>query len=93
MSLLPFFIYLSILILYSYEYEIIDMPMYERKTVQYTDKKTFFIFKYNHTFIRQDNTTSSTLTMKVFPTNKNFYFYIYKEEKDIKEEMGILKIL
>ena len=91
MNLFPFLIFVGILILYSYEYEIIEMSSYERKTVQYTDKRTFFIFKYNHTFTRLDNSTTSHLTIRVFPANTYFYFYIYKEEKDIQEENGNFK--
>jgi hypothetical protein len=72
----------------SYCYDIINIAPYEYKTVKFTPKNNYYIFKYNHIIF--SNVSSSFYTIRGIKknNNKDYNFYSYTDEKNITQTNG-----
>ena len=86
MLFLQYIIFLKIII--SYCYDIINISPYEYKTVKFSPKKPYYIFKYNHIITSNVNISFYTIR-SIKDQNKNAYkFYSYRDIKNITQENG-----
>ena len=86
MSLLYYILSLRLLI--SYSYYIINILPYEQKEVEFNILNTYNIFKYKHKAI--NNFGNSSFSVRSIGKNDDieYQFYVYLEEKDINEING-----
>ena len=86
MSLLYYILSLRLLI--SYSYYIINILPYEQKEVEFNILNTYNIFKYKHKTL--NNFGNSSFSVRSIGKNDDieYQFYVYLEEKDINEING-----
>ena len=86
MLFLQYIIFLKIII--SYCYDIINISPYVYKTVKFSPKKPYYIFKYNHIITSNVNFSFYTIRSIKSQNKKAYNFYSYRDKKSITQENG-----
>jgi len=86
MMLLYLIIFLKIII--SFCYDIINISPYEYKTVKFSPKKTYYIFKYNHIIFSNANTSCFSVRGIKNKNYGEYKFYSYTDVKNITQKNG-----
>ena len=83
---LLYIIFLNVII--SYCYDIINLSHYERKTVKFSPKNTFYVFKYAHIIVPNVNGAYLTINNVINKNTNEYKFYLYNDVKNITQKNG-----
>jgi len=79
---------ISVKIISSFCYDIINISPYEHKTVKFSLKKTYYIFKYNHIIFSNVNASFISIRGIKYNGNNEYKFYLYTDPKNITQKNG-----